>query len=155
MLIGNCALAQMLSAQHRLCGQCSVPPSGVDDQSMLRNSAPVSPPEAKTFSKASTTSCWARSVAAASSGRPERCLCERALMDAKRAEGCIRSCGQSSIAGTLPGNPGNCEYNAALCDLQSEWRMKVVVLGSGVIGVTSAYFLAQAGHEVLVLERQK
>lgn len=32
--------------------------------------------------------------------------------------------------------------------------MKVVVLGSGVIGVTSAYFLARAGHEVEVLERQ-
>lgn len=32
--------------------------------------------------------------------------------------------------------------------------MKVVVLGSGVIGVTSAYFLAQAGHDVEVIERQ-
>lgn len=32
--------------------------------------------------------------------------------------------------------------------------MKVVVLGSGVIGVTSAYFLARAGHEVEVLERR-
>lgn len=32
--------------------------------------------------------------------------------------------------------------------------MKVVVLGGGVIGVTSAYYLAQAGHEVTVLERQ-
>lgn len=32
--------------------------------------------------------------------------------------------------------------------------MKVMVLGSGVIGVTSAYFLARAGHEVEVLDRQ-
>ncbi len=32
--------------------------------------------------------------------------------------------------------------------------MRVVVLGSGVIGVTSAYYLAQAGHEVVVLDRQ-
>jgi D-amino-acid dehydrogenase len=32
--------------------------------------------------------------------------------------------------------------------------MRVVVLGGGVIGVTSAYFLAQAGHEVEVIERQ-
>ncbi|HWK73747.1 MAG TPA: D-amino acid dehydrogenase, partial [Povalibacter sp.] len=32
--------------------------------------------------------------------------------------------------------------------------MRVVVLGGGVIGVTSAYFLARAGHEVEVIERQ-
>jgi D-amino-acid dehydrogenase len=32
--------------------------------------------------------------------------------------------------------------------------MKVVILGSGVIGVTSAWYLAQAGHEVIVLDRQ-
>lgn len=32
--------------------------------------------------------------------------------------------------------------------------MKVVVLGAGVIGVTSAYALAKAGHEVTVIERQ-
>jgi D-amino-acid dehydrogenase len=32
--------------------------------------------------------------------------------------------------------------------------MKVVVLGSGVIGVTAAYQLAKAGHEVTVVDRQ-
>ncbi len=32
--------------------------------------------------------------------------------------------------------------------------MKVIVLGSGVIGVTSAWYLAQAGHEVEVIDRQ-
>jgi D-amino-acid dehydrogenase len=32
--------------------------------------------------------------------------------------------------------------------------MKVIVLGSGVIGVTTAYYLAKAGHAVTVLERQ-
>ena len=32
--------------------------------------------------------------------------------------------------------------------------MKVMVLGSGVIGVTSAWYLAKAGHEVTVLDRQ-
>lgn len=32
--------------------------------------------------------------------------------------------------------------------------MKVVVLGSGVIGVSTAYYLAKAGHEVLVIDRQ-
>lgn len=31
--------------------------------------------------------------------------------------------------------------------------MKVIVLGAGVIGVTSAYFLARAGHQVVVLEK--
>src|SRR3546814_237101 len=33
-------------------------------------------------------------------------------------------------------------------------NMKIVILGSGVIGVTSAYYLAKAGHEVVVLDRQ-
>ncbi|WP_022681193.1 D-amino acid dehydrogenase [Sphingobium bisphenolivorans] len=32
--------------------------------------------------------------------------------------------------------------------------MKVAILGSGVIGVTSAWYLAQAGHEVTVIDRQ-
>ena len=33
--------------------------------------------------------------------------------------------------------------------------MKVLVLGSGVIGVTTAYYLARAGHEVTVIDRQR
>ena len=32
--------------------------------------------------------------------------------------------------------------------------MKVLVLGSGVVGVTSAWYLARAGHEVTVVDRQ-
>ena len=32
--------------------------------------------------------------------------------------------------------------------------MKVVVLGAGIIGTTSAYFLAKHGHEVTVIDRQ-
>ncbi|MEY9596869.1 D-amino-acid dehydrogenase [Bradyrhizobium japonicum] len=32
--------------------------------------------------------------------------------------------------------------------------MKVLILGSGVIGVTSAYYLARAGHEVTAVDRQ-
>jgi D-amino-acid dehydrogenase len=32
--------------------------------------------------------------------------------------------------------------------------MKIAVLGSGVIGVTSAWYLRQAGHEVVVIDRQ-
>jgi D-amino-acid dehydrogenase len=31
--------------------------------------------------------------------------------------------------------------------------MKVIVIGSGVIGVTSAWYLAQAGHDVTVIDR--
>jgi D-amino-acid dehydrogenase len=32
--------------------------------------------------------------------------------------------------------------------------MKIVILGSGVIGTASAYYLAKAGHEVTVIDRQ-
>lgn len=32
--------------------------------------------------------------------------------------------------------------------------MRVIVLGSGVVGVASAWYLARAGHEVTVLDRQ-
>ena len=31
--------------------------------------------------------------------------------------------------------------------------MQVAVIGGGVIGVCTAYFLAEAGHQVVVLER--
>ena len=33
--------------------------------------------------------------------------------------------------------------------------MKVVVLGSGVVGTVSAWYLAKAGHEVVVIDRQQ
>ncbi|MET0344692.1 MAG: FAD-dependent oxidoreductase, partial [Casimicrobiaceae bacterium] len=33
--------------------------------------------------------------------------------------------------------------------------MKLIVLGGGVIGVTAAWYLANDGHEVTVVERQK
>ena len=32
--------------------------------------------------------------------------------------------------------------------------MKTLVLGGGVVGVTTAYFLARAGHEVTLLEEK-
>ena len=32
--------------------------------------------------------------------------------------------------------------------------MRVLVLGSGVVGVASAYYLARQGHEVTVVDRQ-
>jgi D-amino-acid dehydrogenase len=34
------------------------------------------------------------------------------------------------------------------------FRVKVIVLGSGVVGVSSAWYLAQAGHDVTVIDRQ-
>jgi D-amino-acid dehydrogenase len=37
---------------------------------------------------------------------------------------------------------------------EREGSVKVLVLGGGVIGVTSAYYLARAGHEVTVVDRQ-
>lgn len=33
-------------------------------------------------------------------------------------------------------------------------RMRIVILGSGVVGVASAWYLAKAGHEVTVVDRQ-
>ena len=33
--------------------------------------------------------------------------------------------------------------------------MKILILGSGVVGTSSAYFLARAGHEVEVVDRQR
>lgn len=32
--------------------------------------------------------------------------------------------------------------------------MRVVILGSGVVGVASAWYLNQAGHEVTVIDRE-
>ena len=37
---------------------------------------------------------------------------------------------------------------------QGEARVKVIVLGAGVVGTAAAYYLNQAGHEVTVVERQ-
>jgi glutamyl-tRNA reductase len=50
-------------------------------------------------------------------------------------------------------------FGTAIFPLQRKHRirgggMKVVVLGAGVIGVTSAWYLAKAGHEVTVIDRQ-
>jgi D-amino-acid dehydrogenase len=33
--------------------------------------------------------------------------------------------------------------------------MRIVVLGSGIVGTSTAYFLAEAGHEVVVVDRQE
>ena len=33
--------------------------------------------------------------------------------------------------------------------------MKIIIMGAGLLGVTTAYFLGRQGHEVIVLERQQ
>ena len=53
----------------------------------------------------------------------------------------------------VPG--GDCVATGRANGIGSEERqMKVLVLGTGVIGVTAAYELAGAGHEVIVIDRQ-
>ena len=32
--------------------------------------------------------------------------------------------------------------------------MKVVVLGAGIVGVSTAWYLLEAGHEVVLVDRQ-
>ena len=32
--------------------------------------------------------------------------------------------------------------------------MKVIVIGAGVVGTSTAWYLSQAGHEVTVIDRQ-
>jgi D-amino-acid dehydrogenase len=46
-------------------------------------------------------------------------------------------------------NPVHCSFL-----ILGEVVMRVVILGSGVVGVASAWYLAQAGHQVTVIDRQ-
>ncbi|MEZ2306003.1 D-amino acid dehydrogenase [Paraburkholderia sp. RCC_158] len=46
------------------------------------------------------------------------------------------------------------QHNARESCESSGAAMRIVVLGSGVVGVTSAYYLARAGHEVTVIDRE-
>ncbi len=39
--------------------------------------------------------------------------------------------------------------------IRGQDHMKILILGSGVIGTTTAHYLAEAGHEVEVVDRQK
>ncbi len=45
-------------------------------------------------------------------------------------------------------------YNGAIVSPYKSRRVKVIVLGAGVAGVTTAYYLLERGHEVEVLDRQ-
>src|SRR5215471_7654570 len=42
----------------------------------------------------------------------------------------------------------------ASCSTREAPAMKTLVLGGGVVGVTTAYFLAKAGHEVTLIEEK-
>src|SRR6266851_3350421 len=41
-----------------------------------------------------------------------------------------------------------------MCGASDVSSMKAVVIGAGVVGVTTAYYLAKSGHEVTVVERE-
>ncbi|WP_411709811.1 D-amino acid dehydrogenase [Albidovulum salinarum] len=45
-------------------------------------------------------------------------------------------------------------YGSARTGISGDRTMKIVVMGAGVIGVTTAYYLARQGAEVVVLDRQ-
>ena len=61
------------------------------------------------------------------------------------------SCGTDS---TRPPIGWHWFLNALKDSLLRRLFVRIVVLGSGVVGVTSAYYLARAGHEVTVIDRQ-
>lgn len=46
------------------------------------------------------------------------------------------------------------QLRAVVCRIALGLQMRVVVIGAGVIGTASAWYLARAGHEVLVIDRQ-
>src|SRR5262245_44664440 len=53
----------------------------------------------------------------------------------------------------MPGSsPGMTSGRHRRCD--KSMAMRVMVLGAGVIGTTSAYYLAKSGHEVVVVDRR-
>src|SRR5439155_1641950 len=61
-----------------------------------------------------------------------------------------------NFATTLIANAGRSQRgNSQRADRSApDTAMKIVVLGAGVIGVTTAYYLARAGHMVTVVDRQ-
>jgi D-amino-acid dehydrogenase len=48
----------------------------------------------------------------------------------------------------------NSSWCTALLAPFKEFTMRVIVLGAGLLGVTSAYYLQQLGHDVTVIDRQ-
>jgi D-amino-acid dehydrogenase len=45
-------------------------------------------------------------------------------------------------------------YHARATGAREAVGVKIIVLGAGIVGVSSAYFLAKNGHEVVVIERE-
>ena len=52
-----------------------------------------------------------------------------------------------------PRNTGGQIAAGLLRRLPGRDKVQVIVMGAGVVGVTTAWYLQQAGHEVTVLER--
>src|SRR5690606_15196739 len=52
------------------------------------------------------------------------------------------------------GPPAGMNAAVPVAAFRGSSSMRVIILGGGVIGCTSAYYLAKAGHEVTLLERQ-
>ncbi|MFZ3120612.1 MAG: D-amino acid dehydrogenase [Variovorax sp.] len=59
-----------------------------------------------------------------------------------------------NLSGTKDRGSGTTHDTRHACHRPLELPMKVVVLGAGLLGVTSAYFLRQLGHDVTVIDRQ-
>ncbi len=49
---------------------------------------------------------------------------------------------------------GGGRYRMALFAVFLDNGMRVCVIGAGVVGVTSAYFLARQGHDVVLVDSQ-
>ena len=84
---------------------------------------------------------------------PPKLPCQLVLLigEVKRCEICHRYVG--SDAAKLSSVISACLQYIVLNGLP-RGVMRVVILGSGVVGVASAWYLAQAGHEVTVVDRQ-
>src|SRR5207248_10098148 len=69
-----------------------------------------------------------------------------------------RSSRRSPAPRTSPASVSSCSIPRIRCARATSWRresaVKTLVLGGGVVGVTTAYFLAKAGHEVTVVEEK-
>src|SRR5690606_27085484 len=73
--------------------------------------------------------------------------CRRSLWRRIAAKGTRRRRDFSEVYGAS-------EHTLEILTVRKGMTMKVIVLGAGVIGVTTAYYLARAGAEVTLFDRQ-